>query len=288
MQFSASRSAVMSGASLMVLAMIFQEVGASLAVKIFPQVGAIGAVALRLVLSTIVLGVVVRPRLRGLTKKAWKTAILYGLSLVLMNSCFYMALERLPLGVTVTIEVLGPMILSIVLARRWLNVVWVALAFGGVLLLSHGPLDLDPVGVAFALTAALMWALYILSAQRAGREFEGVNGLAIAMGVGAIAILPFAAVSTGAVLLQPRILLIGLGIALLSSTIPYALELFALRRVPAAVFSVLLAFAPVVAALAGWLMLSQALTHIQWLGVVLVVAACIGAVRMTTRGVASN
>lgn len=267
----------------MILAMIFQEVGASLAVMIFPQVGALGAVALRLVLSALVLGAIARPRVRGLSRAAWRTAVVYGGSLVLMNSFFYLALERLPLGVTVTIEVLGPMVLSIVLARRWLNVMWVALAFCGVVLLSHGPLDLDPVGVAFALGAAVMWALYILSAQRAGREFAGVQGLAIAMAVGACAIAPFAAVSAGAALLQPRILLLGLGIALLSSAIPYALELFALRRIPASVFSVLLACAPVVATLAGWLVLGQALTHVQWAGVVLVVASSIGAVRMTAR-----
>lgn len=156
MQSPAPRTALASGASLMLCAMICQEVGASLAILIFPQVGAVGAVALRLVLSTIVLGAIVRPKLRGLSRSAWRTAIGYGLALVAMNSSFYLALERLPLGVTVTIEVLGPMILSIVLARRWLNAVWVALAFGGVVLLSHGPLDLDPVGVMFALVAALM------------------------------------------------------------------------------------------------------------------------------------
>ncbi|WP_313279808.1 EamA family transporter, partial [Timonella senegalensis] len=191
--------------------------------------------------------------------------------------------ERLHLGVTVTIEVLGPMVLSIVLARRWLNVLWVALAVGGVALLSQGPVALDPVGVAFALVAATMWALYILSAQRAGREFPGMDGLAIAMGVGSLAILPFAAVSTGATLIQPNILLLGLGIALLSSTLPYAMELFALKRIPASLFSILLAFAPAVAALAGWAVLGQTMVWAQWAGTALVIGASVGAVRMTRR-----
>jgi inner membrane transporter RhtA len=128
-----------------------------------------------------------------------------------------------------------------------------------------------------------MWAFYILGARRAGREFEGLSGLALAMAVGSVAVVPFAAATTGAVLIAPHVLAIGLGIALLSSAIPYALELLALRRVPASTFSVLLAFAPVVAALAGWLVLGQALTLVQWTGVLLVVAACIGAIRMTTR-----
>ncbi len=175
------------------------------------------------------------------------------------------------------------MVLSIVLARRWLNVLWVALAVGGVALLSQGPVALDPVGVAFALVAATMWALYILSAQRAGREFPGMDGLAIAMGVGSLAILPFAAVSTGATLIQPNILLLGLGIALLSSTLPYAMELFALKRIPASLFSILLAFAPAVAALAGWAVLGQTMVWAQWAGTALVIGASVGAVRMTRR-----
>lgn len=283
MQSPASSTAVVSGASLMFLALICQEVGASLAVLVFPQVGAVGAVALRLVLSTLVLGLIVRPKLKGLSGSAWKTAAIYGLALVAMNTSFYLALERLPLGVTVTIEVLGPMVLSIVLARRWLNTLWVGIAFTGVILLSYGPVSLDPLGVALALVAALMWALYILSAQKAGQEFQGIDGLAIAMGIGALVIMPFAFFSKGATLIQPNILLIGLGIALLSSTIPYALELLALKRIPASVFSILLAFAPVVAALAGWLVLGQTLSTIQWGGISLVTLACIGAVRMTTQ-----
>lgn len=280
---ASTTNALASGAGLMLLAMICQELGASLAVKIFPQVGALGAVALRLVLSTVVLAIVVRPHLRGITPRAWRTAIVYGLALAAMNSSFYLALERLHLGVTVTIEVLGPMVLSIVLARRWLNVLWVALAVGGVALLSQGPVALDPVGVAFALVAATMWALYILSAQRAGREFPGMDGLAIAMAVGSLAILPFAAVSTGATLIQPNILLLGLGIALLSSTLPYAMELFALKRIPASLFSILLAFAPAVAALAGWAVLGQTMVWAQWAGIALVIVASVGAVRMTRR-----
>lgn len=283
MQSTATRSAVIAGASMMLLAMVFQEVGASIAVLVFPQVGPIGAVALRLAFSALVLGVIARPTLRGLTRGNWYTVVGFGLALAAMNTSFYLALERIPLGITVTIEVLGPMILSIVLARRWLNALWVACAFGGVVLLSHGPLRLDPLGVVFALIAALMWAFYILGARRAGREFEGLSGLALAMAVGSVAVVPFAAATTGAVLVAPHVLAIGLGIALLSSAIPYALELLALRRVPASTFSVLLAFAPVVAALAGWLVLGQALTLVQWTGVLLVVGACIGAIRMTTR-----
>ena len=201
-----------------------------------------------------------------------------------MNGLFYLALERLPLGVTVTIEVLGPLVLSIVAARRASAWVWAGVAFVGVLALGGGGWErLDPIGVLFALGAAASWAFYILASARVGREFPKLDGLALAMTVGALVALPFGLVSAGSALLRPEILAIGAAVAILSSTIPYALELIALRRLAASAFAILMSLAPATAAIAGWLLLGQRLSWLEILGIALVIVASIGAVRSSQR-----
>ena len=269
---------------LVVVGLACQEVGASLAVLLFPQVGALGMVLLRLVFSAALLLIIARPSLRGHRRSAWLSVLGFGLVLVLMNGLFYLALARLPLGVTVTIEVLGPLVLSIVASRRASAWLWALLAFAGVLALAGGGWDrLDPVGVLFALGAAASWALYILSASRVGREFPRLDGLALAMTAGAIIALPFGITSAGAALLNPQLLALGAAVAVLSSTIPYALELIALRRLPAAVFAILMSLSPATASLAGWLLLGQALSWLELAGMTLVIIASIGAVRSSMR-----
>jgi inner membrane transporter RhtA len=186
--------------------------------------------------------------------------------------------------VTVTIEVLGPLVLSIVASKRRSAWLWALLAFAGVVALAGGGWDrLDPLGVLFALGAAASWAFYILASARVGREFPGLNGLALAMTVGALIALPFGFLSAGSALLRPDLLALGAAVAVLSSTIPYALELIALRRLPAAVFAILLSLAPATAALAGWLLLGQELTWLELVGIALVITASIGAVRSSNR-----
>jgi inner membrane transporter RhtA len=245
---------------LVVAGLACQEVGASLAVLLFPRVGPLGMVMLRLVFSAIVLMLIARPRLRGHSRDGWLAVAGFGLVLAVMNGLFYLALERLPLGVTVTIEVLGPLTLSIVAARRASAWVWAAVAFAGVLALGGGGWErLDPVGVLFALGAAASWAFYILSSARVGREFPRLEGLALAMTIGAVVALPFGIASAGEALLRPEILALGAAVAILSSTIPYAFELIALRRLAASAFAILMSLAPATAALAGWLLLGQQL-----------------------------
>jgi inner membrane transporter RhtA len=253
-------------------------------VLLFPSAGALGMVTLRLVFSAAILLGIARPRLRGHRASHWAAAIAFGIVLAGMNATFYEALTRLPLGTTVTIEVLGPLVLSVVVSRRVTSWLWAVLAFGGVALLGRGDFTgLDLVGVAFAFGAAALWACYILLSSRVGSRFPQLDGLAIAMSVGAIVMLPFGLLTAGPALAQPNILLLGLAVAVLSSTIPYALELLALRRIPASTFSILMSLAPAIAATAGFVILRQRADLFELLAIVLVVAASIGAVRAAAR-----
>lgn len=259
--------------------LICQEVGASIAVHLFPQLGPLGMVMLRLVFSALILVVVARPRLRGHSAAAWRSALMLGGVLALMNGAFYLALRELPLGVTVTIEVLGPIALAVATARSRVAWLWAGLAVAGILALGGGGWDrLTVTGVLFALIAAASWAGYILSSARVGREFAGLDGLALAMAFGALLSLPFGVVDAGAALLRPELVALGAAVAVLSSTIPYALELIALRRLSTAVFGILMSLGPAIASLAGFLLLGQHLSLLEVLGIALVIVASAGAV----------
>lgn len=269
---------------LVVVGLACQEVGASLAVLLFPAVGPLGMVMLRLVFSAVVLLLIARPALRGHSGADWRGVVWFGVVLATMNALFYLALERLPLGVTVTIEVLGPLVLSIVAARRASAWLWALLALAGVVALGGGGWDrLDPLGVLFALGAAASWAFYILASARVGRTFPKLDGLALAMAVGAVIALPFGIADAGSALLRLEIVALGAAVAILSSTIPYALELVALRRLPAAVFAILMSLAPATASIAGFVFLGQQMTWLEIVGVCLVIAASIGAVLSSSR-----
>ncbi|MBD8104707.1 EamA family transporter [Plantibacter sp. CFBP 8775] len=247
-------------------------------------------VTLRLVFAALILLAVARPALGGHPRSAWGSAVGFGLVLAAMNVCFYLALDRIPLGPAVTLEILGPLALSVIAGRRWTSALWAGVALVGVLLLGgvllhNGPTAaLDPLGVILALAAGALWIGYILLSARTGTEFPGLNGLAIAAAIGALVTIPLAATTAGTALFDPVILLLGLGVAALSSAVPYALEFVALRRLSAATFSILLASAPAIAAIAGLLVLGQELTTPQWLGIACVVGAGIGAVLSARRG----
>lgn len=271
-------------AALVIAGLACQEVGASVAVLLFPVTGPLGMVTLRLVFSAVLLLLLARPTLRGRSAESWRAVVAFGLVLAMMNGFFYLALERLPLGVTVTIEVLGPLVLSVLVARRLAAWLWAGLALVGVVLLAGGGwADLDPLGVLFALAAAACWAGYILASARVGREFSHLDGLAIAMAIGAIVALPLGIGDAGAALLSPVTLGLGAAVAVLSSAIPYALELTALRRLAASGFAVLMSLAPATATLAGWILLGQQLTLPELAGIALVIVASIGAVRASER-----
>lgn len=254
------------------------QVGAALAKQLFGAIGSTGTVALRLAFAALVLLVVWRPSVR-MTRRAWAVVAAYGLVLGVMNLCFYLALATIPLGVAVTIEFLGPLAVAIAGSRRWLDGLWALFAAGGVVLLTEGRGDLHLVGILFALAAAVCWASYILLSAALGRHTSDGGGLALGMALAAVVVAPVGIVDGGSALFQPWVLLVGLGVALLSSVIPYSLELEALRRIPPKVFGVLMCLEPAVAALVGLVVLGEVLGTIQWVAIFLVVAASVGATR---------
>ncbi|CAL9448970.1 EamA family transporter [Streptomyces sp. enrichment culture] len=259
------------------------QFGAALAVLLIPRAGALGVVTLRLTLAALVLLLVCRPRVRGYSRSDWGTVVAFGAAMGGMNLCIYQAIDRIPLGAAVTLEVLGPLALSVIASRRLVSLVWAGLALGGVVLLSGGGFDrLDPVGAGFALAAGVMWATYIVFSARTGRRFPQADGLALAMAVGAVLSLPLGLMEAGTRLAVPSTLALGLAVALLSSVLPYTLELIALRRLPAGTFAVLMSLEPAVAALAGFLVLQQALSVTDAAAIALVIAASIGAIRSRT------
>ncbi|GGX23180.1 EamA family transporter [Streptomyces lomondensis] len=256
------------------------QFGGALAVTLMPRAGALGVVALRLLVAAVVLLLVCRPRLRGHSRTDWGTVVVFGITMAAMNGLFYQAVARIPLGPAVTLEVLGPLALSVLASRRAINVVWAALALAGVFLLGGGDFSgLDPVGAAFALGAGAMWAAYIIFSARTGRRFPQADGLALAMAVGAVLFLPLGIAESGAKLADPVTLGLGAAVALLSSVLPYTLELLALRRMPASTFAILMSLEPAIAATAGFLLLDQTLTTPQAAAIALVIAASMGAVR---------
>ncbi|MFE9690291.1 DMT family transporter [Micromonospora sp. NPDC005806] len=256
------------------------QFGSAVAALLFPRTGVAGAVTLRLTIGALLMLAVCRPRLRGHGRGDWAAVVAFGLALAGMNSIFYQAIERIPLGPAVTLEVLGPLALSVVTARRLAAWGWAALALAGVALLGQGGFDrLDPVGAGLALAAGTMWAAYIVCSARVGGRFPRADGLALALTVATLVTLPFGLVGSGSRLWHPAVLGLGTGLALLASVLPYTLELLALRRLPTATFAVLMSLGPAIAALAGWLVLGQQLHPVEVLAIGLVVAASIGAVR---------
>ncbi|MEU3255004.1 EamA family transporter [Streptomyces sp. NPDC006997] len=255
------------------------QFGGALAVSLMPRAGALGVVALRLLVAAIVLLVVCRPRLRGHSRTDWNTVLLFGLAMGAMNGLFYQAVARIPLGPAVTLEVLGPLALSVLASRRAINILWAALALAGVFLLGGGVGDLDPVGAAFALGAGAMWAAYIVFSARTGRRFPQADGLALAMAIAAVVFLPLGIAESGTKLMDPVTFGLGAAVAVLSSVLPYTLELLALRHLPASTFAILMSLEPALAAAAGFLILSQTLSPTEAAAIALVIAASMGAVR---------
>ncbi|MCX4691794.1 DMT family transporter [Streptomyces sp. NBC_01408] len=273
--------------ALVISAGISVQFGAALAVMIMPRAGAAGVVTLRLAAAALVLLLLCRPKVRGYSRADWGTVVVFGITMAGMNGLFYQAVDRIPLGPAVTLEVLGPLALSVIVSRRLVNLLWAGLALAGVVLLSsHGGGGfggLDLVGAAFALGAGAMWAAYIVFSARTGRRFPQADGLALAMAVAAVLSLPLGIVEAGSDLLVPSTLALGVGVAVLSSVLPYTLELLALRRMPSPTFAILMSLEPAIAATAGFLVLNQAMSALDALAIALVIAASMGAVRSQIR-----
>jgi inner membrane transporter RhtA len=253
-------------------------IGTSFAKQLFPVIGAEGTSAYRVTLAAVLLLAVWRPWRRPLGRRDAGVVVLYGLVLGGMNLLFYLSLRTIPLGLAIAIEFVGPLTVAVASSRRAVDLVWVALALLGLCLLL--PLDrasagLDPVGVACALGAALCWALYILVGQRAG-HLPGGQAVALGMSVAALVILPFGIAQAGRALLSPSLIVAGLAVAILSSAIPYSLEMVALRGLPRRTFGILLSLEPVCGALAGFLILGERLTPLQGAAIASIMAASVG------------
>ena len=267
--------------ALVLFPIISVQLGAAVAKSLFDSLGPGGTVFLRITFAALVLFLLVRPKLGGHDRAGYLVAGLFGLVLAGMNFSIYLAFDRIPLGVAVTLEFVGPLAVAVAGSRRMLDLLWVVLAAAGILLLAPldvlGGMDLDPVGVAFALLAGCLWACYILLSASTGSAFPGGTGLVIALCVGTLVLFPFGIAGAGYALLDPKLLLAGFGVAMLSSAIPYSLELEALRKLPARVFGVLMSLDPAVAALAGLVVLGERLEMRAVAAILFVTIASAGA-----------
>ncbi|WP_046468559.1 EamA family transporter [Allosalinactinospora lopnorensis] len=270
-------------AGLVLIGILSVQAGAGVAKNLFAVLPPSAVVWLRLLTSAAVLLLLVRPTVRGRSRADWLVVVGFGLALATMNLAIYESFARIPLGIAVTIEFLGPLAVAVAGSRRVLDLAWVALAGLGVLLLGRGDVALDPVGIGFALLAATAWAGYILLSAATGQRFSGTSGLAIASVVGVLFIGPAAVAQGGPALLEPKLLLFGLLVGLMSSVVPYSLEMQALRRMPPRVFGILMSLQPAAAALVGMALLAEFLSASQWLAVACVIIASAGATRAQRR-----
>lgn len=267
---------------LILIGIVSVQTGAGVAKNLFDVLPPTAVVWLRLLTSAVVLAVLARPVLRARSRTDWMVVIGYGVALAGMNFLIYQAFARIPLGIAVTIEYLGPLAIAILGSRRRVDLVWAGLAGLGVAALGVEFGSLDPLGVLFAVLAAAAWAGYILLSAATGRRFSGASGLAIGSVVGVIVLAPAGIAEGGAALLDWRLLLFGLAVGVLSSVVPYTLELNALRRIPPRVFGVLMSLQPAAAALVGLVLLGELLTVWQWLAVACVIVASAGSTRTSS------
>jgi inner membrane transporter RhtA len=273
------RARAIPAPALVLGAILSVQVGAAIATTLVRDLGPLLTVMIRLCVAAAVLLVVARPSLRGRSGRDWGVMALLGLSLAVMNVTFYNAIARLPLGVVTTIEFLGPLGLAAVASRRPRDFASVALALAGVVAVSGALTEswasMDLAGLAFTVIAGAAWAGYIVATRAVGRRWSQLDGLAVAMALAAVMVIPLGLGSFAAVAVAISIahLAAGAGVAVLSSVVPYSLELLALRRLPTRVFGILLSLEPAASALIGFLLLGQALHGLQWAGLLLVTAA---------------
>jgi inner membrane transporter RhtA len=274
---------VVSPVWLVLVGILSVQFGAGIAKSLFDEVAPTTIVWLRLATSAVVLVLVARPTLRGKTRSDWLVAVALGASLGVMNWAIYQSFLRIPLGVAVTLEFVGPLTLAVAGSRRARDLLWVVLAGAGVAVLglSGSGGSLSVAGVLFALLAGACWAAYILLSAQTGRRWPGLDGLAVASVVAMLLLTPAAIGTGGADLLDPRILLLGAAVGLLSSVIPYSCEMVALRTIRPSVFSILMSLEPAAAALAGIVVLDEFLTGEQWLAMAFIIVASVGATRST-------
>jgi len=260
------------------LSIISVQGGAAIAKGIFPIMGAAGTVSLRIVLSAILLLAIYRPSFKTITPVQWKWAAIYGLSLGIMNTSFYLSLSRIPLGLAVTLEFLGPLVLAISTSRKAIDFLWALMAAAGIALIApwHGNSDIDLLGAGLALLAGAFWAAYIILGSKVTKLMDSGQAVSIGLLVASCVALPAALIEGNLGNITPKVFLLGMAIALLSSAIPYTLEMNALKHIPAKTFSILMSLEPAAAALCGLVFLHEHLSILEWTTIALVVAASTG------------
>lgn len=259
------------------LSMVCVQGGASIAKQLFPAIGAIGTSSLRIGLSAVLLTLINRPKFWRFTKQQWIYAALYGVGIAAMNCIFYLAMQRIPLGLAVTVEFIGPLFLALALSRKLLDVVWAMLACAGILLIVPWTSNnIDLIGLGLAFLAGVFWAMYIVMGGKVAKVMEGKDAVTTGMLFATILIIPFAIWDGSVFNATPLLLLKGLGVAVFSSALPFSLDFIALKRLPAKTFSILTSLQPAFAAFSGLLFLQEALTFIQWISICCVVAASMG------------
>ena len=270
----------------LLVAMVSFQTGASLAKQLFPLVGPVGTTTLRLVFGASILCAIWRPWRQKLTRAELRTIAIYGVAMGGMNLCFYIALKTVPLGIGVAVEFTGPLAVAVIASRRAIDFVWAALAAAGIILIlpifrASAPVDLH--GVLWALLAGACWGAYILLGQRAGASVHGGTVTALGMATGALCVLPFGVAVVGKPMLNPAILPIGIGVAILSGAFPYSLEMFGLKRLPAHTFGVLMSVEPALGAVIGRILLQEKLALLQIAAIVCVIAASVGSTLSSRR-----
>lgn len=274
-----SRTSLIFPLCLLMIAMASIQTGASLAKSLFPLVGAQGTTTLRLVFASLIMLVILRPWRARLTASSLRTVIIYGIALGGMNFLFYMSLRTVPLGIAVALEFTGPLAVALLASRKTIDFLWVILAAIGLLLLiptGTSSTQLDLVGAGYALGAGVCWAAYILFGQKAGAD-NGVQTAALGVMIAAIVIAPIGVVHAGSALFNLSLIPAALGVAILSTALPYSLEMVALTRMPARTFGTLASLEPVFAAISGLVFLQEMLTLVQWLAIGAIIVASIGA-----------
>ncbi|KPH14389.1 DMT family transporter [Chryseobacterium sp. ERMR1:04] len=260
------------------LSMVCVQGGASIAKQLFPTIGAVGTSVLRIGLSALLLTIINRPKFSTFTKQQWLYCGLYGIGIAAMNLIFYLAIQRIPLGLAVTVEFIGPLFLALSLSRKWIDILWGLLACAGILLIVPWQSNnVDLLGLLLAFLAGVFWAVYIVMGGKVAGIMQGKDAVTTGMLFAILIILPFALWDGGVFKLTPILFLKGLGVAILSSALPFSLDLVALKKLPAKTFSILTSLQPAFAAFSGLLFLSEKLTLLQWISVACVISASMGA-----------
>ncbi len=269
-----------SPTGLVLLSIVSVQFGSALAKSLFGELGMWGVVSLRVSVSTVILFALWRLKWHSQIRQNLKLIVAFGVVFAAMNSCFYAAIDRIPLGIAIALEFSGPLGLAVLKSQRWLDGLWVVLAGIGIILLT--PLSgssVDSWGVVLALTAGFFWALYILLSAQVGQNLPGIEGLAWALAVSSVLLLPIGIITAGSTFLNPRLLAMGAGVAILSTTLPYSFEMVALRSLPVKVFGVMLSLEPMAGVLAGLLVLGERLSARSLIACLLVSIAAAGAAR---------